>query len=524
MEHPCKIILRITFCTLLPLRRNVYKLLPMYLLISVSLLQAQIQWEPDVRLTNVEGRCYSGYIEPYGDTLYVIFCDNRQPAGTDIYFMKSTDIGITWSVDVAITPLDSNTSWQELFVVHKETLHVVYTDARNIGYWSIYYQRSIDSGENWETEQQLSPQWHSCVLPGITLDNGEDLFVIWKDAEGPYPLTTLRKSTDAGITWLPTSTIDSIGYGAPFEFYYDHNYQILHFVTWDLPGTPSSEVYYRRSTDQGMSWSNYTIISPQDSSNSFWPAMCGDNFGNIYVVWCDYRYSPYAWTGDIFLSKSTNNGVTWLPYQQITYAHRAVDSDICVVGDTVFIVWEDDRNGFDDNFEIYFRMSTDKGETWLSEERLTFAQDHSQNPQIAVSKKWLYLIWEDHRDGPYPAFSELYFKRGERIMGVTEDSQMSTEVYHIPQLEFYPNPSHGRLIIRFNIPNTNYLAPDLRFTIYDVTGRLVKQLDHKACISSSGQIFWDSRDQQGKEVISGIYFIKAECGEWNYVDKIVLIR
>jgi hypothetical protein len=341
-------------------------------------LQAQIQWEPDVRLTNASGNCYTGSIESYGDTIYIIFRDNRQPAGTDVYFMRSTDMGITWSDEIAVSPLDTNTSWGENFFARGETIHVVYADARIGGYWTIYYRRSIDGGETWETEQRLSPLWRSCSQPGITLGDSQDVFVILKDAEDwPDLITLLKQSTDAGVTWLPENLIDSMGYGSPFDLIYDQNTQTLHFVTWALPGPPANEVFYRRSTDQGVIWSDYEIISPLDSSGSSWPAMCVDSLGNLYVVWKDYKYSPYPWTGDIFLSRSTDNGINWLPYQQLTDVHRAIDKDVCVSGDTVYVVWDDDRHGFNENSEIYFRMSTNQGETWLSEERLTYAETGS---------------------------------------------------------------------------------------------------------------------------------------------------
>lgn len=487
-----------------------------------SLLQAQIQWEPDVRLTDVLGACRGGYIETCGDTIYVVFSDNRQPAGDDVYFIRSTDMGITWSDDVAISPLDTNSSWGGQFAVRGETLHVVYYDTRYVGRWVIYYRRSIDGGENWEPETLLSSQWRSCAKAGITLGDSQDVFVIWDDVdEFFHHLTTLKKSTDAGTTWLPENIIDTLGYDNPFGFLY--NSQTIHMVIRHKLGTLHSEIFYKRSTDQGITWSDYDVISPNDSAASQRPAMCCDYNGNLYVVWYDYKYSPYPWTGDIFFRKSTDNGLSWFPYKQLTNFHRAVASDICVSGDTVYVVWEDDRNGFAENFEIYFRMSTDRGETWFPEERLTHAEGHSYTPRIAVSKEWVHIIWNDHRDGPYPAYSELYYKRGKRFVGVTEDDQNSRMVYHVPELEISPNPSRGRLTILFTLQNSDCIMHDLSLAIYDVAGCLVKRFDDLT-IQSSNQIFWDGRDEQGKEVVEGIYFIRADAGEWSVTEKIALIR
>lgn len=491
-------------------------------LLLFSFLQAQIQWEPDVRLTDVLSQCCGGYIETFGDTIYVVFADNREPAGADVYFIRSTDMGTTWSNDMSLSPLDTNSSYVGQFAVRGETLHVVYDDARYIGTYVIYYRRSVDGGLSWEPETLLSSQWRSCAKAGITLGDSQDVFVIWDDVDDFFHhLTTLKKSTDAGTTWLPENIIDSLGYDSPFGLLY--NSQTIHMVIRHKLGTLHSEIFYKRSTDQGITWSDYDVISPNDSAASQGPAMCCDYNGNLYVTWMDYKYSPYSWTGDIFFSKSTDNGLSWLPYKQLTDVHHAQASDVCVSGDSVYVVWDDDRWGIDTEFELYFRMSTDGGETWLTEERLTNALKNSWRPRMVVSKEWVHVIWNDHRDGPYPAYSELYYKRGKRFVGVAEDDQNSRMVYHVPELEIYPNPSRGRLTIAFTLQPSYGIMHDLSLAIYDVAGCLIKRFDHLT-MQPSNQIFWDGRDEQGKEVVEGIYFIRADAGEWSATEKIALIR
>ncbi len=71
----------------------------------------QVQWEPDVRLTDtLFHKAYPSDIAVSGDTVYVLFHGNWQWTGIEIYFTKTTDAGITWSQPSALSPIDSSTS------------------------------------------------------------------------------------------------------------------------------------------------------------------------------------------------------------------------------------------------------------------------------------------------------------------------------------------------------------------------------------------------------------------------------
>jgi hypothetical protein len=472
-------------------------------------LQAQILWEPDMRLTNALGSCLGGHVAVCGDTIYVLYDDAREPVinKTEVYFIRSTDAGVTWSAEMLISPFDSTTSWASQIASRGDTVHVVYADYRYVGECVIYYRRSIDGGVTWQAETLLSPWWRNGGGPGIVLGNSDDVYVVWDDFETSPHLLMFTKSLDGGTTWLPYSVVDSSGYSSPFGFIY--NQQCLHLVSWRSLGIIGCEVDYRRSTDYGVTWSDFAIISPYDSAGSQWPATYGDALGNLYVTWFDYKYSPYPWTGDIFFCRSTDNGLSWLPYQQLTDLHHAVGSDICVSGDFLYVVWEDDRWGADTSFEICFRMSTDRGETWLPEERLTNAPKNSNHPQIAVSKERLHVIWKDHRDGPYPSYSELYYKRGRRFVGIEDTTRAS--IKPDGKLEVYPNPSSGVITIRYSMNDTQCPIHDIGLHIYDATGRLVKSFDPVSRIEHQGSVvLWHGDDDNGKKVPRGVYFIQID--------------
>lgn len=85
----------------------------------------------------------------------------------------------------------------------------------------------------------------------------------------------------------------------------------------------------------------------------------------------------------------------------------------------------------------------------------------------------------------------------------------------------YPNPFNPVTRIEFNLPTRAFT--DL--SIFDTTGRLVKNLIHAERAAGSHGVTWDGTDQQGKLVANGVYFyrLKTERG-YQQVKKMSLLK
>ena len=123
----------------------------------------------------------------------------------------------------------------------------------------------------------------------------------------------------------------------------------------------------------------------------------------VYVVWEDDRNDPGD-DGDIFFNVSHDGGRTWLPadIRLDTDAPGAKDSDnpaICCAGESVYVAWGDWRNG---DRDVYFNHSTDGGITWLADDvRLdTDAPGSALSAGIHVCCDGpnVYVLWGDDRD------------------------------------------------------------------------------------------------------------------------------
>jgi len=84
----------------------------------------------------------------------------------------------------------------------------------------------------------------------------------------------------------------------------------------------------------------------------------------------------------------------------------------------------------------------------------------------------------------------------------------------------YPNPFNRSTKIEFTLPNSGFVS----LNIYDLLGRKVKNLVSENLTSGYKSVFWDGKDNFGKEVASGIYFYQLKIGDFSQAKKLVLLK
>ena len=90
-----------------------------------------------------------------------------------------------------------------------------------------------------------------------------------------------------------------------------------------------------------------------------------------------------------------------------------------------------------------------------------------------------------------------------------------------------PNPSAGETHIFFSagLPSLYRMGLPVSLRVYDARGRLVRILSTGARgRSPRGVVVWDGRDEQGRSVASGVYFVQGRMGYRSVVEKLVVLR
>jgi hypothetical protein len=150
------------------------------------------------------------------------------------------------------------------------------------------------------------------------------------------------------------------------------------------------------------------------------PRMCVAN-ATVYAVWHDSRR---AGRNQVFFNAGRGGGRSWSDSDTQLSADldglsRAENPAIACAGESVYVVWEDDRDSEFGNRNIYFTYSDDGGRTWRGDElgpnkRLTQDPDgdwDALSPQLSVDyspeisvDQHVYITWYDGRHGAYDIY------------------------------------------------------------------------------------------------------------------------
>jgi flagellar hook assembly protein FlgD len=67
-------------------------------------------------------------------------------------------------------------------------------------------------------------------------------------------------------------------------------------------------------------------------------------------------------------------------------------------------------------------------------------------------------------------------------------------------------------------------AGPVRPTLYNTAGQVVRRLVDQAQVAGQYQVTWDSRDDQGREVGSGVYLYRLQAGPFQQTRRLVLVK
>jgi hypothetical protein len=370
---------------------------------------ASAQWEPDVRLTNDPANsflCGQQCIVAVGDTLHVIFTDDRS-GWYDVYYTRSTDAGATWDSAARVSLTDSNRIFSATVAASGANVHIAWEGLAN---GSLEYRRSTDGGTTWlpETALVVSP---SCGTPFLSAD-ADRVGLAWgDDRDGNYNGELYYKqSGDAGLTWTSDTRItfnaadSAVDKEACLAVVGNHRYIV--WTRWDW-NTSAQQTWFTRSMDEGATWEPESRMTADTTSQG--QPMVAAAGSNVHICWSDGRPGGYG----IWYRGSTDNGETWNAEQYLTDTTYGSDYPvIAAAGRNVHVAYRAWPTG---QFDINYRGSTDNGQTWSAETALTTVAGMGTAVLAAAGSRAHLLLYDD-RDGNF----EMYYKRNLTAGGVEE--------------------------------------------------------------------------------------------------------
>jgi len=355
-----------------------------------SLTESQAQWQPDVRLTvdpNVSMTTHNNAwsIASSGSVVHVVWYDDRD-LNYEIYYKRSTDGGLTWGTDTRLTNAVGD-SWRPSIAVSGPMVHVVWTDVRGGGFGTVFYKRSTDEGLTWQADTALTNS-PDALYPSVAV-SGSLVHVVWRDFRDGNWRIYYKRSADGGASWSPDTRLTN-GTVSSLDASVAVSDSVVHVVWQDLRDG-NWEIYYKRSSDRGENWGTDTRLTTHSAvSDQTSIAVSGLL---VHVVWRDDRDG----NTEIYAKRSADGGLSWGADIRLTN-NTAISRypSIATSDSVVHVVWQDDRDG--PNGEIYYKGSTDAGLSWEADTRLTNNVGGSDLPSVAVSGPVVHVVWRDNRD------------------------------------------------------------------------------------------------------------------------------
>jgi hypothetical protein len=284
--------------------------------------------------------------------VHIVWFDRRESNNGEIYYNRSDDNGENWGTEERLT-VDPGYSESPSVAVRDSIVHVVWCDTRS-GDWEVYYKRSINNGENWGADERLTADATYPYFPSVAVRDSI-VHIIWDAFISGNTDIYYKRSIDDGETWDIHEKITSDP-----DYFWDPSVavsdSIVH-VVWCAKkgGAFNREIYYKRSIDNGENWGIDERLSNAADYSDYPSIAACDSV--VHVAWTDTRNGSS--NSEVYYKRSDDNGVSWGIDERLT---NAGDSSKCVsvacrncdYDYDVHVTWTDFRHG-NQNREIYYR-------------------------------------------------------------------------------------------------------------------------------------------------------------------------
>jgi len=152
--------------------------------------------------------------------------------------------------------------------------------------------------------------------------------------------------------------------------------------------------------------------------------------------------------------------------------------------------------------------------------------DFAANRSLTQYRIYLdgFSDWDDRDDFiAYASYSHPQVRISPKIIYTLSDG-VSNSDHLIPQAQFaissHPNPFSDKSTITVKLPEPG----QCKLTIYNIKGQRIRTHDISAKTAGDLSFVWDAKDDKGKQLSGGIYFVVLEKGNYKASSKILYLR
>jgi hypothetical protein len=260
--------------------------------------------------------------------------------------------------------------------------------------------------------------------------NGNIVYVVWIDASTGSTDVYFKRSTDGGATFSGIVNLSNNPGSSENPKIAKSGNNL--YIVWTDRTTGDGDIYFRRSMNNGASFDSVVKLSA-DPHFSAEPQIAASG-SNVYVVWDDIVFVNNADETKLFFKASTNNGASFGSIKTLSPAGITIETimpQIAASGNNVYVAGND---GSEDSEEIFFQRSTNGGASFSSPISINNNFENAILGKIVADASNVYLVWSDRSVGDN---AEVFFRKstnngasfGTKVnlssnIGESEDPQM----------------------------------------------------------------------------------------------------
>ena len=333
--------------------------------------------------------CDQSLSSPNTNNLYAIYAElNAADTTYKIEFSRKLPGVDTFELPIIITqPEIVFAQFSSIDVDNNGHIHILFSGAKEEeSVLGLFYAQSVDGGLSFTVPKRIT----DVHIPNISPDQPE-ANILGVDEGRMYPCPQLR--------------IDKSSNNTEGNLY----------ITWTANGfakqeTEGLDIFFMRSTDNGMNWSNPQKVNDDINpiSHQFFSSMAINNEGIITLGWYDRREDEENRFTNFYLAISRNGGLTFeenfavsttaTDYSEIGKSNNAFGigeyTQVAITSSMALPFWADGRSN-DGNIDIYYaNVMLDEGNISTSVDALqtqASISDLFQNPAIYLSSLHISL-------------------------------------------------------------------------------------------------------------------------------------
>jgi hypothetical protein len=351
------------------------------------------------------------------NSVYVLWSDNST-GNFDVMLAKSNDGGVNFEEPInlsenlgsSITPTIYSHPSQS---VGSNSVYVLWSD-NSTGNFDVMLAKSNDGGVNFEEPINLSENLGSSITPTIYSHpsqsaGGNSVYVLWSDNSTGNFDVMLAKSNDGGVNFDEPINI-SLNPGSSFiekdSLVFSTDEKSL-YVVWVDDSLGRADIYFKKISIENETTRFGDTINLSNNFDITFAALPNALLfssnpvievidDKVNVIWEQHGIIGNREIVNIHSKYTNDTGGTFSrPIDLSSTLGLALNPKIAVSADFVYIIWQDNAPIGFDTFDIFAKVSEDKGKNFSQPINLSGTRNPSVNPDMTLLNGGVGVVWQE---------------------------------------------------------------------------------------------------------------------------------